>query len=86
MLSGCLDFLDYCYVQVFGFSFKLVLSTRPESGSLGEQAAWDTAEMQLKKALHDSGREWSVNPGDGAFYGPKVKSTRVGRTRICLSL
>jgi threonyl-tRNA synthetase len=71
-LLGCLDFLKYCYVDVFGFTFKLLLSTRPESGFLGDVETWNYAEEQLKSALDSSGNEWKLNPGDGAFYGPKV--------------
>lgn len=58
---------------VFGFGnrFELVLSTRPDS-FLGEVAQWDAAEASLKEALNASGRPWSLNEGDGAFYGPKI--------------
>uniref|UniRef100_A0A0K0D5A7 threonine--tRNA ligase n=1 Tax=Angiostrongylus cantonensis TaxID=6313 RepID=A0A0K0D5A7_ANGCA len=69
-IKGCLDFLSFCYEEVFGFTFKLNLSTRPE-GFLGEISTWDEAESDLKAALDESGRPWSLNEGDGAFYGPK---------------
>lgn len=49
----------------------LVLSTRPDT-FLGEEATWAHAEGELKTALDESGLEWSENPGDGAFYGPKI--------------
>jgi len=59
----------------FGFTFKFELSTRPE-GFLGEVATWDKAEAMLKKALDtfcdQHGSKWELNPGDGAFYGPKI--------------
>jgi len=74
-IKGCLDFLDHCYVKVFGFSFELVLSTRPETGSLGDVGTWNNAESQLKEALNNCGRSWKLNPGDGAFYGPKIDIT-----------
>lgn len=56
---------------IFGFEFSLELSTRPE-GYLGEPAVWDKAEAALKDALDKFGKEWKLNPGDGAFYGPKI--------------
>uniref|UniRef100_A0A0N5AWK9 threonine--tRNA ligase n=1 Tax=Syphacia muris TaxID=451379 RepID=A0A0N5AWK9_9BILA len=71
-IMGCIGFLKYAYKDVFGFNFKLVLSTRPEEGFLGEIATWDHAEDELKKALDASGHSWEINPGDGAFYGPKI--------------
>lgn len=64
------DFLKYVY-GVFGFTFSLALATRPEK-FLGEIETWNRAEKQLEEALNRSGFEWSFNPGDGAFYGPKV--------------
>lgn len=71
-ITDCLDFLYYVYVDVFGFSFKCFLSTRPEDGYLGEISSWDLAEKELSGALDMSGHEWELNAGDGAFYGPKV--------------
>lgn len=64
-------FLDKVY-SLFGFEYKLELSTRPES-YLGEKETWDAAERALTDVLneHYPGR-WSENPGDGAFYGPKI--------------
>ncbi|WFD02985.1 threonine--tRNA ligase [Malassezia obtusa] len=58
---------------VFGFGnrFELVLSTRPDN-YIGEIGVWDAAEASLKEALDKSGRPWSMNEGDGAFYGPKI--------------
>ncbi|VDM75192.1 unnamed protein product [Strongylus vulgaris] len=70
-IRGCLDFLSYCYETVFGFTFKLNLATRPE-GFLGEISTWNEAEADLKAVLNESGREWGLNEGDGAFYGPKA--------------
>ncbi|KAF2758644.1 class II aaRS and biotin synthetase [Pseudovirgaria hyperparasitica] len=53
--------------------FNLVLSTKPTDGSaIGEDSQWSTAESHLKQALEDSGLPWKLNPGDGAFYGPKI--------------
>lgn len=69
-IVGCLDFLRHVY-GIFGFTFKLELSTRPEQ-FLGEVELWDRAEKQLADSLNTSGLEWKLNPGDGAFYGPKI--------------
>lgn len=71
------DFLQVVYGN-FGFTFKLKLSTRPE-GHLGDVATWDRAEEKLKGALDafakQGGVQWELNPGDGAFYGPKIDIT-----------
>uniref|UniRef100_UPI00398F419A threonine--tRNA ligase 1, cytoplasmic-like n=1 Tax=Pristiophorus japonicus TaxID=55135 RepID=UPI00398F419A len=69
-MKGCLDFLRAVY-QVFGFSFRLYLSTRPER-FLGDVEVWDQAEKQLENSLKKFGHPWELNPGDGAFYGPKI--------------
>ncbi|KAM4862105.1 threonine--tRNA ligase, mitochondrial [Thomomys bottae] len=69
-IQGCLDFLRSVY-QVLGFSFRLALSTRPSS-FLGEPSLWERAEQILQQALEEFGEPWDLNPGDGAFYGPKI--------------
>lgn len=51
---------------------RLVLSTRPEEHFIGTQAEWDQAENALKGALDATGQPWTLNEGDGAFYGPKI--------------
>jgi len=71
-ITACLDFLNFVYVDVFGFSFKLFLSTRPEDSYLGDISSWELAEKELSGALESSGHDWELNAGDGAFYGPKV--------------
>lgn len=68
-----LDFVKVVY-GVFGFTFDLVLSTRPES-FLGEIETWNQAEAQLASALDTAGVQWTRNEGDGAFYGPKIDIT-----------
>ncbi|KAF2070642.1 hypothetical protein CYY_008036 [Polysphondylium violaceum] len=69
-INSCLEFMQYVY-GVFGFEFSLELSTRPEN-SLGEAAQWQIAESSLESALNKFGKPWKLNPGDGAFYGPKI--------------
>ena len=51
---------------------KLLLSTRPEDNFIGTENEWAEAELQLQTALDESNLNWSPNPGDGAFYGPKI--------------
>ncbi|KAJ2032303.1 hypothetical protein H4S03_006269, partial [Coemansia sp. S3946] len=58
--------------EMFGFkSYELALSTRPPS-FMGEVGEWNEAEDALKEALGKSGQAWTLNEGDGAFYGPKI--------------
>ena len=57
--------------QVFGLSYYIVLSTRPDD-YIGEKSFWDESERILAQACKDSGHEYKINPGDGAFYGPKL--------------
>jgi threonyl-tRNA synthetase len=57
----------------FGFSdVRIKFSDRPEK-RIGEDAVWDKAEAALKEALEASGRPWTLNKGEGAFYGPKLE-------------
>jgi len=69
-IKGCLEFLRHVY-DIFGFTFKLFLSTRPEK-YLGAIEMWDIAEKQLENSLNEFGEPWELNPADGAFYGPKI--------------
>ncbi|MDD3712469.1 MAG: threonine--tRNA ligase [Candidatus Izemoplasmatales bacterium] len=62
---------EYMY-SVFGLEYHIELSTRPEEKFIGEIATWDKAEKALADALEAIGKEYKVNPGDGAFYGPKL--------------
>ncbi|MGB8930695.1 MAG: threonine--tRNA ligase [Anaeromyxobacteraceae bacterium] len=61
----------------FGLEFSLRLSTRPPDPKdrIGDDALWDKAEGALKSALDKLGLPWALNPGDGAFYGPKIDFT-----------
>uniref|UniRef100_A0A8C1INV6 threonine--tRNA ligase n=1 Tax=Cyprinus carpio TaxID=7962 RepID=A0A8C1INV6_CYPCA len=86
-IKGCLNFLRTVY-DVFGFTFKLNLSTRPEK-FLGEPEVWDQAEKQLENSLNDFGEKWVLNPGDGAFYGPKIDiqiKDAIGRYHQCATI
>ncbi len=68
------DFIDLVFSVYKDFGFTEVvtkLSTRPEK-RVGEEALWDKAELGLKNALESKGMEWTLNEGDGAFYGPKI--------------
>ena len=67
-----LKFVGLVY-EVFKLGpFKLVLSTRPEQSYIGTEDEWNHAELHLQEALDNSGQEWQINKGDGAFYGPKI--------------
>jgi len=69
-VAGVLDMLQETY-GILGFTFELMLSTRPEK-FLGELEVWDRAEIALAQTLDKFGQAWTINPGDGAFYGPKI--------------
>jgi threonyl-tRNA synthetase len=72
----------------FGLPFTAKLSTRPEK-FLGEIATWDHAEAQLREALARAGLEYTLNEGDGAFYGPKIDfdvTDAIGRKWQCATI
>jgi threonyl-tRNA synthetase len=69
-VQRCLDF-GFAIYDVFGFEPRLELSTRPDK-RVGSEEMWDKAEAALRKALEDRGIPYELNPGDGAFYGPKI--------------
>ena len=66
-----LELVDRIY-SVFGLPYEIELSTRPESGYIGSEEIWDASEKALAQACVHAGKEYAVNPGDGAFYGPKL--------------
>ena len=78
-MRGALDFLQHIY-STFGFSYQLKLSTRPES-FLGDVEVWNQAEKMISDSLDESGLPWKLNPGDGAFYGPKIDITLMDALR-----
>ena len=65
-----IDLADLLY-STFGFKYTIELSTRPDD-FMGDIKDWDFAEDQLKAALEERNIEYQINPGDGAFYGPKI--------------
>jgi threonyl-tRNA synthetase len=69
-VQRCLDF-GFAIYDTFGFKPRLELSLRPAK-RVGTEEMWDKAEAALEKALVDKGLEFELNPGDGAFYGPKI--------------
>jgi threonyl-tRNA synthetase len=83
-----IDLLRKVYAD-FGFEQILIkLSTRPEK-RIGDDAVWDRAEAALKATLDGKGLEWDLNPGEGAFYGPKIEFSlkdSLGRVWQCGTL
>lgn len=65
-----LQIIDYVY-RVFGFDYTIELSTRPED-YMGDLEVWNEAEAALSRVLEKRGVAYTVNEGDGAFYGPKI--------------
>ena len=83
-ILGVLQLIDELY-SAFGFTYALELSTRPDD-FMGAAEDWDKAEASLTSALERSGKEYKLNPGDGAFYGPKIDCHLrdcLGRTWQC---
>ena len=75
----------YFYTDVFGFKYSVELSTRPED-SMGTDEQWNEAEAALRDALESTNTPYTINPGDGAFYGPKIDfhlEDCIGRTWQC---
>ena len=82
---GIMNLCEYIYKTVFGFNYHVELSTRPEN-HMGTVEQWDIAENSLREALDSAGVQFKVNPGDGAFYGPKIDfqlEDCIGRTWQC---
>lgn len=72
----------------FGLTPEMKLSTRPAE-FLGEKTTWDHAEAELKKALQAAGQAYTINEGDGAFYGPKIDfavTDALGRKWQCATI
>lgn len=58
--------------STFGLTYRLELSTKPDKNTIGSDEEWEIATAGLKGALDQAGREYRINEGDGAFYGPKI--------------
>ena len=86
-IAGVIDLIDRIYA-VFGFKYRVELSTRPDS-FMGELETWNMAEKILEDMLIEKQIEYSINPGDGTFYGPKIDFHLVdslSRTWQCATL
>lgn len=70
-ITHLLKLYDEVYTT-FGLDYHIELSTRPEDNFIGDIKVWDRAEEALTKACKATGRQFKINPGDGAFYGPKL--------------
>ncbi len=83
-IKGVVRLIDEVY-SLFGFKYHIELSTRPEN-SMGDDRDWEIATEGLQGALDDLGRDYVINEGDGAFYGPKIDfhlEDSIGRTWQC---
>jgi threonyl-tRNA synthetase len=84
-VKAFIDFLHEVYAD-FGFDEVIYkLSTRPEQ-RVGSDEDWDRAEQALELALNDNGLDWELQPGEGAFYGPKIEFSLkdcIGRVWQC---
>jgi len=82
------EFINFLHDVYRDFGFDEViykLSTRPEQ-RVGSDADWDRAEQALEQALNDNGLDWDLQPGEGAFYGPKIEFSLkdcIGRVWQC---
>jgi len=86
-ILGVINLIDHIY-KVFGFSYKVELSTRPKD-FMGTVEQWDMATEHLRQALETRGLPFVINEGDGAFYGPKIDFhlvDSIGRTWQCGTL
>ena len=70
-IQSILKLYDEIY-SMFGLNYKIELSTRPEEGYIGDIRIWNESEKILKEVCEATGKEFKINPGDGAFYGPKL--------------
>ncbi|MCX8197101.1 MAG: threonine--tRNA ligase [Candidatus Micrarchaeota archaeon] len=70
-IDNMIDFVKFVYHDTFKMEYKAYLSTRPEK-YMGSLEQWNLAEAQLEEALKKNKIPYEINPGDGAFYGPKI--------------
>lgn len=71
-IKSTLDFVKETYDTLKLGPYRLALSTRPKEHYIGTLEEWNQAEDALKIALYETGQAWTLNEGDGAFYGPKI--------------
>lgn len=86
-IQGVMDFVRDV-MDIFGFDYSLELSTRPEK-SIGSDQDWERATSALRAVLEKSGREFDINEGEGAFYGPKIDvklTDALGRQWQCATI
>lgn len=84
-IIGVVNLIDKFYSKLFGFEYHIELSTKPEK-AIGSDEIWEKAESALAGALDKIGKPYKLNPGDGAFYGPKLDfkiKDAIGRTWQC---
>lgn len=85
-VNGVIDLIDHFYKDIFGFEYHIELSTKPEEKAIGSDEIWEKAESALQNVLEKRGIDYVLNPGDGAFYGPKLDfkiKDAIGRTWQC---
>jgi threonyl-tRNA synthetase len=70
-IKAHINHVSHVYKEVFCFEFHVELSTKPDK-AMGSEQQWNAAERALKEALDENGMDYTLNPGDGAFYGPKI--------------
>lgn len=83
-IKNVVSMIDEVYKKL-GFNYHIELSTRPED-SMGSDEDWENATSALEEAMNELGLDYRVNPGDGAFYGPKLDfhlEDTIGRTWQC---
>ncbi len=87
-VANVIELVDYFYSKIFRFPYHVELSTRPAK-SIGTDKQWKQAEQGLKAALEMKKVKYKINPGDGAFYGPKIDfyiKDCLGRTWQCATI
>ncbi|MBQ8872270.1 MAG: threonine--tRNA ligase [Bacilli bacterium] len=84
-IVSLINFIDRMY-SIFGLTYDIELSTRPEEKYIGSIEVWNKSEAILEKACREAGHTCKINPGDGAFYGPKLDfhiKDSIGRVWQC---
>ncbi len=87
-VKNVIDFVDYIYRDTFKFEYGVELSTKPKN-SMGDDELWEIAEKSLADALKGKKIKYKINPGEGAFYGPKIDfhiKDAIGRTWQCATI